>query len=88
MQQRPRPAHHTYGYDTKRLGNIEPATAFGLTNNYGNDKYNGYTLVKKNEVNLSISRPILVHFNVQYSYDLFTYGSIMSYDLMQYQLPT
>ncbi|KAK3874591.1 hypothetical protein Pcinc_020483 [Petrolisthes cinctipes] len=50
VQKRPRPAHHTFGYDTKRLGNIEPASAFGLTNNYGNDKYNGYTLVNKDEV--------------------------------------
>ncbi|KAK4312223.1 hypothetical protein Pmani_016303 [Petrolisthes manimaculis] len=50
VEQRPRPAHHTLGYDTKRLGNIEPSSAFGLTNNYGNDKYNGYTVVNKDEV--------------------------------------
>ncbi|XP_063866490.1 uncharacterized protein LOC135103737 [Scylla paramamosain] len=33
-----------------RLGHLEPAGAFGLTNNYGNDPYDGYTLVHKDEV--------------------------------------
>ncbi|XP_050718439.1 uncharacterized protein LOC126999717 [Eriocheir sinensis] len=33
----------------RRHGNIEPAGAFGLTNNYGNDPYKGYSLVHKKE---------------------------------------
>lgn len=35
---------------TRRLGHIEPAMAFGLTNNYGNDPYKGYSLVHKHQV--------------------------------------
>ncbi|KAG0723861.1 hypothetical protein GWK47_005361 [Chionoecetes opilio] len=33
-----------------RLGHLEPPGAFGLTNNYGNDPYNGYTLMHKKQV--------------------------------------
>lgn len=39
----------------RRLGHLEPATAFGLTNNYGNDPYKGYSLVHKKQVCCSSS---------------------------------